>query len=71
MTAALEQRSGSFEPRRVDDLVPAALEWIHRTLRWQAVFVIEEGEYAGEWAWAPLATNAPFAWVPARDVSFL
>lgn len=61
-----------FNPRRSDDLVEGAADWIGKSCQWQAAWVIEEGEYSGEWAMTPhpLETllSCPFAWVPSGDL---
>jgi hypothetical protein len=74
MTEFLDKQTAEFRPARVDDLVPGAADWIGRTLTWQATNVIEEGPYAGQWAWQPISHYAdgseppPFAWVPDEDL---
>lgn len=60
-----------FQPRRRDDLVPGASDLIGQQARWKASWLIEEGEYAGEWAMTMLPDAgqfSPFAWVPSGDL---
>jgi len=52
-------------------LVPGVSEFIGQEARWKACWLIEEGEYAGEWAMTMLPDNgklSPFAWVPSGDL---
>jgi hypothetical protein len=65
----------TFEPIRRDDLKAGAAEWIGRTLTWQASWIVEEGDYEGQWAMAPMpplgapATDwPPFTWIPLCDL---
>lgn len=60
-----------FQPRRQDDLVPGASDLIGQEAKWKACWLIEQGEYAGEWAMTMLPENgklSPFAWVPSGDL---
>lgn len=67
-----DQVLARFEPRRTDDLVPGAGELIGHQTYWQAVWEIEEGPYAGEWAMRPMDRRQyPFAWVPLGDLGDL
>lgn len=60
----------TFQPSRTDDLCDGGEEWIGRRLEWQAAYILEDGPYAGEWAFTPLCDEpAPFAWAPARDLT--
>jgi hypothetical protein len=61
----------TFHPRRTDDLRPGADAWIGWRGHWQALWVIEVGPYAGEWAMAMDEEGVelpPFAWVPSGDL---
>ena len=59
----------TFSPRRVDDLRDGAESCIGLTTTWTASWVIEDGDYEGEWAMTPpYDLNAPFAWVPSGDL---
>jgi len=62
-----------FRPKRTDDLVEGAAEWIGRKLDWSAYFKIEEGEYVGDWAMVAISMvfRPPFAWVPERDLEII
>jgi hypothetical protein len=64
----------SFQPRREDDLVEGAREWIGVITIWQASWIIEKGKYAGEWAMMPIKDcrySMPFAWVPSGDLKII
>lgn len=66
----LEKVEAAFAPARRDDLAPEAQEHIGRRLLWQAVWVIEDGPYEGQWAMAPLTPDfLGFAWVPECDLA--
>jgi hypothetical protein len=72
--------AAAFEPRRTDDLKPAAAEWIGWTGLWEAAFLIEEGEYEGEFACTvkfksdgtyageSYPPTSAFVWVPQFDL---
>lgn len=59
-----------FSPRRVDDLKAGATDLIGLSGLFEALWVIEEGPYAGEWAmrmprnWPPVEA----IWVPEGDL---
>lgn len=70
-----------FQPRRRDDLSPAAAEWIGWAGIWEAAFLIDEGPYSGEFACTvklkrdgtysggrPYPPAEAFAWVPQFDL---
>lgn len=65
--------TATLKPRRVDDLKHGVDAWIDRELIWEAMWEIEDGEYAGYWAMSPiiddLIERPPFAWVPFCDLS--
>lgn len=64
----------TFRPRREDDLREAARKWIGWRGLFEASWIIEEGEYSGEWACSvrPPIENGPpadaFVWVPEGDL---
>lgn len=68
-----------YDPKRTDDLVPGCEKWIGREGNyWLAGWIIEEGEYEGQWAMAIprswlFTKNDPFpaAWVPHCDLTIL
>ena len=63
-----------FEPRRRDDLVPGGDGLIGQACEWVAGWILEDGNYAGEWAMIyalPAQYDLPFAWVPSGDLRFL
>lgn len=59
----------AYQPRRTDDLVDGAAEWIGKTTTWQASWIIEHGPYAGDWAMGAVGRECPpFAWAPLCDL---
>lgn len=69
VTRAFDRMTATFRPQRTDDLKPGAETWIGRTVEWEACWKIEEGQFAGDWAWRPLVDDTPpFAWVPGCDL---
>lgn len=74
-TQFLDKRRAIFRPQRVDDLKNPARALIGRELCWEAVWIIEEGPYEGQWAWAPIPEDEdlnprPFmGWVPTCDLA--
>lgn len=64
--------TASLRPKRIDDLRDGVDIWVGRTLTWQASYVIEDGQFQGEWAMSPVldasAERPPFAWVPLSDL---
>lgn len=59
-----------FRPRRTDDLIPGASEYIGHRTHWRHGWVIDDGPYAGDYAMIPcdFDTPYPFAWVPKCDL---
>lgn len=61
--------TAEYRPVRTEDLVPGAEEFIGQVAEWQAVWIIEDGPYAGQWAMAHRGDPGwPFAWVPLCDL---
>lgn len=61
--------TATFRPRRADDLHPNAKPWVGYTGEWLASWVIEDGDYAGQWAFTPREHLTPFpGWVPECDL---
>lgn len=59
----------AYCPKQRDDLVPGASDLIGKAAVWERAFLIEDGPYAGEWAWSLVAPRpAPFAWAPESDL---
>lgn len=57
----------TFQPRRTDDLRFGMNAFIGRTGTFTAIWIIEEGEYIGQWAMqAP--EDWPCSWVPECDL---
>lgn len=71
--AALEQFDricAVFAPKRTDDLKPGVAAHIGRETEWEALWIIEEGAYAGQWAMAPRHGEGwPMAWAPLGDLT--
>lgn len=70
----LQVIEAKFMPRRTDDLIIGAEDWIGRKLEWQAIFIIESGTYENEWAMSPYGKhrfNTPFTWVPLGDLEII
>jgi len=66
--------TAKFNPKRIDDLVDGASEFIGLILIWQASWVIEDGQFEGEWAMAVIGNLrdiVPFAWVPLSDLEYI
>jgi hypothetical protein len=42
-----------FSPRRTDDLQPEASWWVGREFRAMPSWIVEDGQYAGQWALVP------------------
>lgn len=42
-----------FQPKRTDDLRPGLEQWVGYEGTFEAMFEIEDGEYAGDWAMLP------------------
>jgi hypothetical protein len=66
----LQTFEARFEPARRDDLTPGAERLIGRQRKWQYVWLIEDGPFAGQWACALISPGkpAPFAWAPESDL---
>jgi len=70
-----------FSPKRIDDLIDGVIDWIGFEATWQALWIIEEGPYKGQWAMGVEPKEAtrlleeglilPFAWVPECDLERL
>ena len=59
---------------RLDDLKPEAFWWIGRTFTAKPAWIIEHGDYAGQWAWTPTSESCKEAgentvgWFPGCDI---
>jgi hypothetical protein len=61
---------GVFNPKNRATLKPECLPYIDKVIFFQAIWIIEEGKYEGQWALLPL--NSPMTkWVPECDVDHL
>lgn len=66
----------TYLPQKMTDLKPWAAAWIGTRARWTAMWVVDDGAYAGQWAFAP-RTNLderrsglpPFGWAPLCDLA--
>lgn len=66
----LDVVTATYAPARRDDLVDGAAAVIGIRGHWQASWIIEGGDYAGQWAMAWRGETAlPFAWVPLCDLA--
>lgn len=59
---------GYFEPKRLDTLKESAKVYIGEKLIFEALWIIEDGIYKGQWAMLPLC-GARMGWVPEEDIS--
>lgn len=61
-----------FKPKNLTTLKSEAKDFIGLSCLWTAVWIIEEGEYQGQWAMTPdYEVNAPFSWVPEEDLELI
>ena len=68
MTKQFDKIIAAFEPIRRDDLRPGVDAWIGRATEWQAYWIIEDGQYAGDWAMVANGDRDFVGWVPSRDL---
>ena len=59
--------TATFRPKRMDDLAEGTEKWIGKSGVFTASWYIEEGKYAGQWAWQP-PQGWDFAWCPTEDL---
>lgn len=64
-----------FSPLRTDDLKPETFGYIGQTFDWEALWIIENGDYDGQFAMgfdrAILNHPYTFNWVPQCDLNIL
>ena len=60
-----------FCPTRLDDLSRDAADCVGRKCEWRAMWEIEEGPYAGQWAFSPQSIGWAFTWAPFCDLEIL
>jgi hypothetical protein len=61
--------AAEFCPKKTDDLQINAKQMIGLIIQWQCAWMIEEGEYAGQWAMIPVHYHSGFSfWVPECDL---
>jgi hypothetical protein len=60
----------TFRPKRTDDLRLGVASSVGRTTEWQAMWLIGDGPYAGQWAMVPAKDSHrwPMAWAPESDL---
>jgi hypothetical protein len=59
----------TFSPRNRESLRPSAVPEIGERFVFQALWVIDGGEFDGEWAMGAISEPLPaFAWVPLSDL---
>lgn len=64
----------TFQPRRTDDLKPLAIPIIGWRGQWQAMWKVDSGEYAGQWAFGihneleQLGRYSGIIWIPQCDL---
>lgn len=69
-----ERFIATFKPEHMDDLRLEARDWIGWRGVWEAVWLIDEGAFEGQYACAvvPMQDKAPpadaFVWVPSGDL---
>ena len=64
-----DEIDATFKPKRGDDLQEGVRGFVGRRFRWRAAWMIEEGPYAGQFAWLPLDNDARvIGWVPTEDL---
>jgi hypothetical protein len=62
----------TLRPVRTDDLRPGIAAYVGITLEWEALWVIEEGPYKGQWAIQPSdMARWPFRWFPQCDLEIV
>ena len=68
-----------YRPLRIDDLRPGVAEWIGHSFEWEAMWVIEDGPYEGQWAMGMDRLGLrdrgeevpPFYWCPLCDLEVI
>ena len=62
-----------FNPERTDDLYPEALEAIGKEFTLMASWIVEDGDYEGQWALTPRCKEGRkcLGWVPEQDVTII
>lgn len=68
--------TATFQPQRTDDLKHGIAEWIGYRGIMQAMWIIEEGPYAGQWVFGPALEEmkkpdyvcVPWGWIAESDL---
>ena len=70
--------TAEYRPKRTDNLIPGATDWIGRVSDWEALWIIDHGAFYGDWAMRPMVPNTiplselpPFAWAPLCDLTIV
>lgn len=58
----------TFTPKHLDTLRPEAIPWVGHRDVWEALWFIDDGPYAGQWAMG-LTTYTRLGWVPLEDLT--
>ena len=62
---------GIFKPKNKETLREEAKEFIGRPLKFRALWIIEDGDYKGQWAFRPMTMDekeVSMGWVPQEDI---
>ena len=62
---------GIFKPKNKETLRDEALPFVGKPLKFMAMWIIEDGQYEGQWAFQPLTMDdkrVPMGWVPQEDI---
>ena len=60
-----------FRPNQTNNLYEYSKSFIGKKCEWQALWIIEDGEYKGQWAMHPLSNGAEFGWAPECDLEVI
>lgn len=70
MMEQFDKIRATFTPQRTDDLRYGAEKCIGWEGEWTACWIIEDGDYEGQWAMSPDREKPwPMAWVPLCDLT--
>lgn len=70
---ALTRIQGVFKPKDMQTLKPEAKQYVGYIFTWEALWLIDDGVYAGQWIFRPLGKEGerlplPFRWVLTEDI---
>lgn len=69
--------TATYLPQKMTDLKPWAALWVGTRMKWKAAWLVDEGTYAGQWAFRPMTAVEnddrdlvlpPFGWAPQCDL---